>query len=149
MESRSSPATPDFTTGSAFIKGESTLAIVSIDTFDQLAGKLEEALARHSLEIVEVHDMDALLRKRGVGIDFRCRVYEVWNATLASRLLRFDADVGHVLPCRLTLHDQGGVATVVAPQPRVAMSEFSHAAEVARIARRFEDLLQQVLHELG
>jgi uncharacterized protein (DUF302 family) len=149
MEKHPIPTAPDFTTGSAFIKGESTLAVVSVDTFEQLAGRLEAALTRHSLEVLHVHDMDALLCARGVGVDFHCRVYEVWNATLASRLLRFDADVGHVMPCRITLHDQGGVATVVAPQPRVAMGEFSHAAEVARIARRFEELMQQVLRELG
>ena len=149
MEKHPIPTAPDFTAGSAFIKGESTLAVVSVDTFAQLACRLEEALQAHSLEILHVHEMDTLLRARGVGVDFRCRVYEVWNARLASRLLRFDADIGHVLPCRITLHDQGGVATVVAPQPRVAMGEFSHAPEVARIARRFEELMQQVLRDLG
>jgi uncharacterized protein (DUF302 family) len=148
MEKHTSHVTPDFTTGSAFIKGESTLAVVSIGTFDELAGKLERAIDGIGLEIVHVHEMDALLRERGVGVDFRCRVYEVWNATLASKLIGFDADVGHVLPCRITLHDQGGVTTVVAPLPRVVMTEFSHAAEVARISRRLEDLLQQVMREL-
>ncbi len=148
MEKHTSHGTPDFTTGSAFIKGESTLAVVSIDTFDELAAKLERAIDQIGLEIVHVHEMDALLRERGVGVDFHCRVYEVWNATLASKLIGFDADVGHVLPCRITLHDQGGVTTVVAPLPRVVMTEFSHAAEVARISRRLEDMLQQVMREL-
>ena len=148
MQKHSIPITPDFTTGSAFIKGESTMAVVSVGTFDELTAKLEEAIGRSDLEVVHVHDMDGLLRERGVAVDFRCRVYEVWNATLAGRLIGFDADVAHVLPYRITLHAQGGVTTAVAPLPRVFMTEFSHATEVSRIAGRLENMLQKVMREL-
>ncbi len=148
MHKHSSQVAPDFTTGTAFIKGELTVAVVSAGTFDGLAAQLEEAIGRSELELLHVHDVDGLLRGRGVAVDFRCRVYEVWNAALAARLIGFDADVSHVLPCRITLHDQGGVTTAVVPLPRVVMTEFSHAAEVSRIARRLENMLQEVMREL-
>lgn len=138
----------DFSKSGAFVRGESTLAVVCTATFDEAAERLEAALTQDGLEIVHVHDIDQLLRGHGLAGDFRCRIYEVWSVVLAARLLQIDADVSHVLPFRITLHDQGGVITIVTPSPRVLMTEFSDNAEVGRIARRLEGLLQPMLHGL-
>jgi uncharacterized protein (DUF302 family) len=148
MKRETADSAMDFSAHGAFVRGESTLAVVSTGTFDEVAAKLEGALASSSLEIVHVHDLDQLLRGKGPCGEFRCRIYEVWNAAVAVELLELDADLAHVLPYRITLHDQGGVTTVVTPSPRVLMSEFSHATEVGRLSRRLEGLLQPLLHGL-
>jgi uncharacterized protein (DUF302 family) len=138
----------DFNARSAYTRGEATLAVVSIGTFDEVAASLEAAIDGSGLEIVHVHEVDRLLAQRGLSPGFRCRTYEVWSAALASELVEFDADLAHVLPCRITLHDQGGVTTVVAPLPRQVMAEFSHATQVGRISRRLEEKLQPLMRAL-
>lgn len=46
------------------------------------------------------------------------------------------------------MHEQGRVTTVTTPMPSVRMTEFSYAAEVARLARVFEALMHRVLRRL-
>ncbi len=148
MKTASAPNGLDLNARSAYIRGEATLAVVSIGSFDEVAANLEAAIEGSGLEIVHVHEVDRLLEQRGRSPGFRCRTYEVWSAALASDLLEYDADLGHVLPCRITLHDQGGVTTVVAPLPRQVMAEFSHATQVGRISRRLEEKLQPLMRAL-
>jgi uncharacterized protein (DUF302 family) len=148
MKTASVQQAPDFNARSAYIRGEATLAVVSIGTFDEVAAHLVAAIEGSGLEIVHVHEVDRLLQQRGPSPGFRCRIYEVWSAALARELIEFDADLAHVLPCRITLHDQGGVTTVVAPLPRQVMAEFSHASQVGRISRRLEEKLQPLMRAL-
>ena len=42
------------------------------------------------------------------------------------------------------MHDQGGVIAVTAPMSTTLMTEFSHAADVARLAPAFEAALQRI-----
>lgn len=132
----------------SYIRGESTLAVVCDEAFDEVAARLEGSVAANDLVILQVHDIARLLADKGLMLDMRCRVYEVCNARLAAQLIALDAGLAHVLPCRISMHDGGGVTTVTTPMPSVLMTEFSHAAEVARLARSFEAVMHRVLRGL-
>lgn len=132
----------------AYIRGESTLAVVCDASFDDVAARLEGSIVANDLVIVHVHDMGTLLHAKGIEPGLRCRTYEVFNAHLAAQLLQLDVGLAHVLPCRISMHDEGGVITVTKPMPSALMTEFSHSADVARLARTFEAGLQRVLRGL-
>ena len=131
----------------AFVRGESTLTVLSELAFDAVAAQLEAAFAAHHLSLLHVHEFGAPDSGRGEAA-LRCRIYEVLDRRLAVELLAFDVGLAHLLPWRVLLHDQHGMATVSTPMPTVAMTEFSHAAEVARIAKRLEADLQRALRSL-
>lgn len=132
----------------SYIRGESTLAAVCDESFDTVAARLEASLAANDLSILHIHDLTQALATRGMLLDFRCRIYEVCNARLAAQLVALDPGLAHVLPCRIAMHDQGGVTTVTTPMPSALMTEFSHAAEVARLARSFEATMHRVIRGL-
>jgi uncharacterized protein (DUF302 family) len=132
----------------AFIRGESTLSVVCDRPFDEVALQLEGSIVANDLGILQVHDFGRLLRAKGMALEQNCRVYEVCNARLAAQLIDIDPGLAHVLPCRISMHDRGGVTTVTTPMPSALMTEFSHAANVARLARTFEAGLQRVLRGL-
>ncbi|MEO5695537.1 MAG: DUF302 domain-containing protein [Burkholderiaceae bacterium] len=132
----------------SFIRAESTLAVVSNAAFDDVAARLVGSIAANGMVILHVHDFGHLLGSESVAPDLRCRVYEVCNVGLAAQLIALDAGLAHVLPCRIAMHDRGGMTSVITPRPSVLMAEFSHAADVARLARTFEAGLQRVLHGL-
>lgn len=132
----------------AYIRGESTLAVVCDASFADVASRLEGSIVANDLVIVHVHDFGTLLRAKGIEPCLRCRIYEVFNAHLAAQLLQLDASLAHVLPFRIAMHEQGGVTTVTTPMPSALMTEFSHAVDVARLARTFEAGLQRVLRGL-
>lgn len=129
----------------SFIRGEATLSVVCERPFEEVALQLEGCIAASDLGILHVHDFGRLLRATGLAPDLQCRVYEVCNPRLAAQLIALDPGLAHVLPCRISLHGQAGVTTVTTPMPSALMTEFSHAADVARLARSFEAGLQRVL----
>ena len=148
MNARATPAPFDVLRAHAFIRSENTLAVVCDSPFDRVGARLEASIATNGLLQLHVHELDEMLRVAGIALGHRSRVYEVCNAELAAQLLELDPGLAHALPSRIAMHDRGGVVTVCTPMPTVAMAEFSHAAPVARVARRLEASLQRVLRGL-
>lgn len=145
MTTPPSPASFDLLKAESFIRGESTLAVLCDAAFEDVATRLEASLAAHGLAVVQVHEFDRLLGRTGLAIGVRCRVYEVCDARLAAHLLAIDPGLAHLLPCRIAMHDRGGVVTVTTPRPERFMAEFSHEAGVASLARSIEAGLQRAL----
>ena len=148
MNQRVSGMPFDMLKAESFIRGEATLSVVCDQPFETVAARLQSSVKANGMVLLKTHDLDRLLAAKGIEIGFRCRVYEVFDAALAGQLLVLDAGLGHVLPCRISMHDQGGVVTVATPMPTALMTEFSHAADVSRLARVFEAALQRVLRGL-
>ena len=142
---RPSTASFDMLRAEAFVCAENTLAVVSGRPFDEVAKHLEACIADSAFAIVHVHDFDQLLRGPATELQHRSRVYEVSNPIFDAQLLTLDPGLAHTLPCRIAMHDHGGVVTVSTPMPTVVIAEFSHAAPVARIARTVQSGLQRVL----
>lgn len=145
MKQRTESAEFDLLSAEAFIRGENTLSVVSEKSFDVVAARLEASLASYGLAIVQTHDLGALFAARGARMDMHVRVYEVFAADMAARLLGADPSLAHLLPWRIAMYEGAGVVTVTTPMPAALVTEFSHAAEVARLARAFEANLQRVL----
>jgi uncharacterized protein (DUF302 family) len=145
MKQRPESAEFDLLSAEAFIRGENTLSVVSEKPFDVVAARLEASLASYGLAIVQTHDFGPMFAARGTRMDLRVRVYEVFAADMAARLLGADPALAHLLPWRIAMHEGAGVVTVTTPMPAAMVTEFSHAAEVARLARAFEANLQRVL----
>lgn len=148
MKSRHEPASFDLLKADSFIRGESTLAVVCGESLESVASRLEGSIAANGLIVLQVHDFGQLLVNSGLALDIRCRVYEVFSPQLAGSLIALDPGLAHVLPCRISMHDQGGITTVTTPMPSTLMTEFSHAADVARLARTFEAAMHRVLRGL-
>lgn len=132
----------------SFVRGVSTLAVFCEDPFDDVAMRLEARIEAEGMRVVHVHRLDDMVTGHGLGKDLRCRVYEIFDPLLAAQLLAEDPGLAHLLPLRIAMHRRAGITTVTTPMARVLMSEFSHAASVAKLARRFEFQLQRVLRGL-
>ena len=148
MRQRKEPASFEALKAEAFIRGESTLSVVCDRPFDEVALQLEGSIVANDLGILQVHDFGRLFQAKGMALEHNCHVYEVCNPRLAAQLIDIDPGLAHVLPCRISMHDRGGITTVTTPMPSALMTEFSHAANVARLARTFEAGLQRVLRGL-
>lgn len=148
MKQRPDPVPFDLLKADSFIRGESTLSVVCDESFDTVAARLEGSIAANGLVILQVHDFTRLLAASGTTLGIGCRVYEVFSPQLAAQLIGIDPGLAHVLPCRISMHNQGGVTTVTTPMPSTLMTEFSHAVDVARLARAFEAAMHRVLRGL-
>ena len=132
----------------AFIHGETTLTVVSEDDFEDVAGRLEGSIVANAMTIVQVLDCNRLLAGNGIRMSGRCRVYEVLDPRLGAQLVAADPTLAHLLPLRISMHEEEGVTTVTAPMPTAYMTEFSHVLSAARLAKSFEAGLYRVLSAL-
>ena len=146
MKQLQAGATPfELPRAEAFIRGVSTLSVVCKEPFDVVAARLEGLIHANDMVILQRHEFDRLLEANGIELGFSCRVYEIFNARLAGRLIALDEGLAHLLPCRISVHDRGGVSIVSTPMPTLLMTEFSDSMAVARLARRLEAALLSVL----
>ena len=132
----------------AVIRGESTLATVSNSALPVVCARLERLVGRRQLSLVKVHELDDLMAAPGEGTGKACRTYEVCDREIAARLLDVDPGMAHLLPCRISLHDRGGVTTVTTARPTALMPLLSHSAEVDVLARTIEAALCRLLRGL-
>lgn len=132
----------------AAIRGESTLATVSSNALPVVCDRLERLLGMRQVSLVQVHSLDELMAAPPGGAGKACRIYEVCDRETAARLLAVDPGMAHLLPCRISLHDRGGVTTVTTPRPTALMPLLSHSAEVGLLARTIEAALCRLLRGL-
>ncbi len=103
-------------------------------TVDETARRLEEAVTRHGFGIINVVDLSAKLRDKGLNFEPECRIYEVCNPHHAETVLVRHMAVSTALPCRISVYDEEGkvkVATLL-PTETLRMFEVDGLGEVAR-----------------
>ena len=145
MKSAVRPLPFDQLRAESFIRGETTLAVVCDQPFDEVGARLEESVSAHGLEVVHRHDLRGMLQAKGIAIGLHCLVYEVCCPRLAAQLIALDPSLAHALPCRISMHEQDSVTVVTTPMPTVMLTEYSHARDVAKLARQLEATLQRAL----
>ena len=69
--------------------------------------------------ILVIVDLQAKMTEKGVEFANACRIYEVCNPKRAKQVLEKDMNVSTIMPCRITVYEDGGkvkVATLLPTQ---------------------------------
>lgn len=106
-------------------------------SYEEAIRVAKDALKEEGFGILTEIDVKKTLKEK-VGADFQPYIIlGACNPALAYTALQDDIDVGLLLPCNVTVREEGGKAIISVMDPQV-MSRLSQApglAEVARIAR--------------
>jgi uncharacterized protein (DUF302 family) len=92
-------------------------SVNSSKTLDDLETSLREAIQQHQFGVLNILDLSETLSKKGI----ECRVYDVCNPKAASEALKHDMRVSAVLPCRISVFEQGTVRVLSTVQPNDLM----------------------------
>jgi uncharacterized protein (DUF302 family) len=133
----------------AFLRGEATFGVVSDRPFDVICHYVEQCVLQAGMRVVHRHDLDWLLRNPTDAVSGRCSTFDVVDVSFATRLVDLDASLIHVLPWRICVHGSPQRTTVTTAMPSVVITEFTHEAEVGRLARRFESAMQALLRDVA
>jgi uncharacterized protein (DUF302 family) len=88
-------------------------------TPDEVGKRLEAAVKAHGFGVLNVIDLQAKLKEKGVEFGHACRIFEICNPQQAKQMLEKSLAVATLLPCRVAVYDEGGqtqVATLAATQ---------------------------------
>jgi len=113
--------------------------IVDTDkTVDQAAADLEKAVAAHGFGVLHVHDLRATLAKKGFTLPAECRIFEVCNPQQALDVLDEDIEMNFVLPCRISVYQDGGRTKIGMLRPSAMLSALSESPKLMDVAEEVE-----------
>ena len=106
--------------------------------YDEAVAAVRAALKEQGFGVITEIDVKATVKEK-LGQDFRRYVIlGACNPALAHRALQSDPDVGLLLPCNVTVYEEGSGSVVAAVDPMVlaGLLESEALRQVAEEARR-------------
>lgn len=117
-------------------------------SFEDATEAVREALKREGFGILTEIDVQKTLKEK-LGVDVeRHLILGACNPPLAHAALQADVDISLLLPCNVTVREEGGRVTVSIADPTL-MAELSPAPEMAEIAAMARGKLERVIQELA
>lgn len=108
-------------------------------SFTQAATDLESAVTRNNFGVLQVHDLGATLRSKGIAFDEECKVFEVCNPTQAAKVLATDMRLNMALPCRISVFTEQGKTKIGLIKPVQMLAALSHDAALMQVAKEVEE----------
>src|SRR5215469_2511116 len=93
------------------------MSVTSSKTMDELDRDLRKAIQRHKFGVLNVLDLKQTLGNKGIPLERECRVYDICNPQAASTALNTDMSVSVVLPCRVSVYQDGQTLTIATVKP--------------------------------
>ena len=86
-------------------------------TLDEIDARLREAAQRHQFGVLNVLDLKATLKSKGIDFGPECRVYDVCQPQIAWQALTAELRASAVLPCRISVFTTGSGVTLATVKP--------------------------------
>ena len=116
--------------------------------YEQAVQKTTEALKAEGFGVLTEIDVKATLKQK-LGADFRRYVIlGACNPPLAYRALSANLDVGLLLPCNVTVYDDGEDAVVTAVDPMTVLDALKDDQVVCDVAKEAKSRLERAIEHL-
>jgi len=109
------------------------MSVTSSKSLDELDQDFRKALQRHKFGVLNMLDLKQTLGNKGIPLERECRVYDICNPQAASTALNTDMSVSVVLPCRVSVYQEGQTLTIATVKPTDLMkaTDLNGVAELA------------------
>jgi uncharacterized protein (DUF302 family) len=121
--------------------------VESTKTVEQLSEDLRVAVANNSFGVLHMHDLKAIMNAKGVEFKPACRVFEVCNPNKANALLTDDISLNMMLPCRISIWQDGDTIKLGTLKPTALLSVLSDSQSLKSIAEEVEEKLLAIIDE--
>lgn len=117
-------------------------------SFEEARGKIEEALKAEGFGVLTEIDVSSTLKKK-IDVDFRrYTILGACNPKLAHKALSSKLDVGLLLPCNVTMYEDGDEVVVTAVDPNAMMIVFKDDETLKEVASEAEAKLKRAIESL-
>lgn len=117
--------------------------------YEDALPKITEALKAEGFGVLTEIDVQATLRQK-LNADFRrYKILGACNPSLAHRALSANLDVGLLLPCNVTVYEDGNGTVVTAVDPVTMLGALHDDQIVCGVAEEAKTRLQRVIASLS
>ena len=110
------------------------------------AEALQAAVLAHHFGVMQVHDLKATMKKKGVAFDHECLIFEVCQPEQAKKVLDANMSVSTALPCRISIYEERGTTVLAALKPTTLLAMFG-APQLASVAQEVEDTIVRIMEQ--
>ena len=112
----------------------------------EVATALQAAVAANHFGVMQVHNLQDTMTKKGVPFSHECLIFEVCQPQQAKKVLEENMSVSTALPCRISIYEQGGKTVLATLKPTVLLAMFN-TPQLNEVAREVEDTLIKIMKE--
>lgn len=126
-----------------------SLYVVDSEKSPEAAARdLEAAVKEHGFGVLHVHDLQHTMQQKGVDFPHPCRILEVCNPQQALRVLTSDMRMNMLLPCRISVWEEGGRTHIGRVRPTALLEAFAQEDEAMRsVAEEVDEATRRMIDQ--
>lgn len=114
-------------------------------SLDEVKAALETAAKERGYGVAAVHDLPAMMAKRGVEFARTVFVFEVCHPEQAKAVLSERMDASTLLPCRISVWVEGDKVVVATVKPTVLLATLGNAEKLLQNASQVEQDMAAII----
>lgn len=118
----------------------------TIKTVNDTASALRAAVQANHFGVMQVHNLQETMLKKGVELAHECLIFEVCQPQQAKKVLDQDMSMSTLLPCRISIYEQGGSTILATLKPTVLLAMFN-LPQLAHVAQEVEETVIKIMNE--
>ncbi len=122
------------------------IKISSGKSVTEVAAALQSSVVANHFGVMQVHNLQETMIKKGVEFDRQCLIFEVCQPQQAKKVLDANMSVSTALPCRISVYQEGGETVLATLKPTALLAMFN-TPEMAAVAREVEDSMVKMMRE--
>ena len=115
-------------------------------TVSETAAALEAAVQANDFGVMQVHNLQETMMKKGVEFAHECLIFEVCQPKQAKKVLDENMSVSTALPCRISIFEEGAQTVLATLKPTTLLAMFN-APELEGVAREVEATIVKIMNE--
>ena len=136
------------------IKSESTtnktnpmlIKLPTEKTVSAAADALQAAVKANHFGVMQVHNLQETMVKKGVHFAHECLIFEVCQPQQAKKVLDENMSVSTALPCRISIYEEGGKTVLATLKPTTLLALFD-TPQLKTVAQEVEDTIVKIMQE--
>lgn len=115
-------------------------------TVGEAAAALQAAVQAHHFGVMQVHNLQETMMKKGVDFERACLIFEVCQPQQAKKVLEQNMSVSTALPCRISIYEEGGKTILATLKPTMLLAMFN-SPQLKDVAQEVEDTIAKIMRE--
>ena len=113
---------------------------------NETAAALQAAVIANRFGVMQVHNLRETMTKKGVEFGRECLIFEVCQPQQAKKVLDENMSISTMLPCRVSLYEEGGKTILATLKPTALLAMFN-VPQLEGVAQDVEKSILQIMKE--
>jgi uncharacterized protein (DUF302 family) len=115
-------------------------------SMSETAAALQAAVQANRFGVMQVHNLKETMAKKGVEFGHECLIFEVCQPQQAKKVLEENMSISTMLPCRISLYEEGGKTILASLKPTALLAMFD-VPPLEEVAQDVENSIIKIMKE--